>query len=200
MPTYRHPVGFRRLSAPELDAWREYPAALVADCLNRSQFMDSGIKPLAQGRGLIGQARTVTTMAGDNGPNHLALAELVAGEVLVIDAGGITEVAVWGGILCRAAMARGAGEVAPLMLVGAVKVAPELPLSMDAGDAFGVHRSFMHLGYHIFDLGFHSPNAEAAKPMVYTTTLLLISIVAILNITAIWLRNRLRRKFVANHF
>src|SRR5262249_35151362 len=74
------------------------------------------------------------------------------------------------------AMARGAGEVAPLMLVGAVKIAPELPI--DGVFPF-VHpsRSFMHLGYHIFDVGFQSPNSEAARPMVFTTTLLLISIV-----------------------
>ena len=92
------------------------------------------------------------------------------------------------------AMARGAGEVAPLMLVGAVKLAPELPL--DAYFPF-VHmeRSFMHLGFHIYDLGFQSQNSEAAKPMVYTTTLLLIGIITFLNIFAIWIRGKLRKKF-----
>lgn len=96
------------------------------------------------------------------------------------------------------AMARGAGEVAPLMLVGAVKLAPELPIDLAA--PFGLDRSFMHLGFHIYDLGFQSPNSEAAKPMVYTTTLLLISIIAVLNIVAIWLRSRLRRRFVSTQF
>lgn len=97
------------------------------------------------------------------------------------------------------AMARGAGEVAPLMLVGAVKLAPELPVD---GIFPYIHpeRSFMHLGFHIFDLGFQSQNSEAAKPMVFTTTLLLIAIVTFLNIAAIRLRTRLRRKFVASHF
>ncbi len=98
------------------------------------------------------------------------------------------------------AMARGAGEVAPLMLVGAVKLAPKLPLDFADLPTFGVDRSFMHLGYHIYDLGFQSQNSEAAKPMVYTTTLLLIAIIALLNLTAIWLRGRLHRRFVANHF
>jgi phosphate transport system permease protein len=95
------------------------------------------------------------------------------------------------------AMARGAGEVAPLMLVGAVKLAPELPVD---GIFPFLHpeRSFMHLGFHIYDLGFQSQNSEAAKPMVYTTTLLLISIIAALNLAAIWLRGRLRRRFVAS--
>lgn len=97
------------------------------------------------------------------------------------------------------AMARGAGEVAPLMLVGAVKLAPELPLD---GTAPFLHpeRSFMHLGFHIFDLGFQSPNSEAAKPMVFTTTLLLIAIVALLNIAAVKVRSRLSRRFASSQF
>jgi phosphate transport system permease protein len=97
------------------------------------------------------------------------------------------------------AMARGAGEVAPLMLVGAVKFAPELPVD---GVFPYVHaqRSFMHLGYHIFDAGFQSPNSEAARPMVYTSALLLIAIVALLNVTAVWLRRRLRKKYLVSHF
>ncbi len=97
------------------------------------------------------------------------------------------------------AMARGAGEVAPLMLVGAVKLAPELPLD---GEFPFLHpsRSFMHLGFHVFDLGFQSQNSEAAKPMVFTTTLLLIGVITTLNVTAIWLRSRLRRRFVSSQF
>jgi ABC-type phosphate transport system permease subunit len=97
------------------------------------------------------------------------------------------------------AMARGAGEVAPLMLVGAVKLAPELPFDTNAPF---VHpeRSFMHLGFHIYDLGFQSQNSEAAKPMVFTTTLLLIVLIATLNVFAVWLRTRLRRRFVSAQF
>jgi ABC-type phosphate transport system permease subunit len=97
------------------------------------------------------------------------------------------------------AIARGAGEVAPLMLVGAVKLAPELPIALDA-PWFGSDRSFMHLGFHIFDLGFQSRNSEAAKSMVYTTTLLLIAIVVTLNVAAILVRSRLRRAFTGGQF
>ena len=95
------------------------------------------------------------------------------------------------------ALARGAGEVAPLMLVGAVKLAPELPLDATA-PFLHAERSFMHLGFHIYDLGFQSQNSEAAKPMVYTTTLLLIALVVTLNLLAIWIRARLRRRFQGN--
>ena len=97
------------------------------------------------------------------------------------------------------AMARGAGEVAPLMLVGVVKSAPDLPVD---GEFPFVHaeRQFMHLGFHIYDLGFQSPDSEAAKPMVFATTLLLISIVVVMNLAAIIIRNRLRKKYATSSF
>lgn len=97
------------------------------------------------------------------------------------------------------AMARGAGEVAPLMLVGVVKLAPTLPIN---GTFPYIHldQKFMHLGFHIFDLGFQSPDSEAAKPMVFATTLLLIALVLVLNLAAILLRERLRKKYAAGTF
>lgn len=97
------------------------------------------------------------------------------------------------------AMARGAGEVAPLMLVGVVKLAPSLP--MDTQYPF-VHfdQKFMHLGFHIYDLGFQSPDSEAAKPMVFATTFFLILLVVILNLGAIVIRDRLRKKYSTGAF
>jgi phosphate ABC transporter permease subunit PstA len=107
----------------------------------------------------------------------------------------------WPGIMTGAilAMARGAGEVAPLMLVGAVKLAPDLPLDFEF-PFIHPERSFMHLGFHIFDLGFQSQNSEAAKPMVFTTTMLLMSLVLLLNSAAIWFRMRLSKKFAGSKF
>ena len=96
-------------------------------------------------------------------------------------------------------MARGAGEVAPLMLVGVVKLAPTLPLDTEA-PFFHLERKFMHLGFHIYDLGFQSPDSEAAKPMVFATTLLLIGLVVVLNASAIILRERLRRRYASSAF
>ncbi|HUC43569.1 MAG TPA: phosphate ABC transporter permease PstA [Candidatus Sulfotelmatobacter sp.] len=95
------------------------------------------------------------------------------------------------------AMARAAGEVAPLMIVGMVKLAPALPI--DTHPPF-VHfeRKFMHLGFHIYDVGFQSPNVEATKPLVFATALLLIAVVTVVNLAAIVLRNRLRRKYTTS--
>jgi len=95
------------------------------------------------------------------------------------------------------AMARAAGEVAPLMLTGVVKLAPSLPVD-SSWPFFHFDRKFMHLGFHIYDVGFQSPNVEAAKPMVYITTLVLITVVILLNFTAIVLRNHLRKKYAGS--
>lgn len=97
------------------------------------------------------------------------------------------------------AMARGAGEVAPLMLVGVVKMAPELPIDQFS-PYLHLERSFMHLGFHIYDLAFQSRNSEAAIPMVFVTTLLLITLVFAMNAASIIVRNRLKRKFFTGHF
>lgn len=97
------------------------------------------------------------------------------------------------------AMARGAGEVAPLMLVGVVKLAPSLPIDLSFPFVH-LDRKFMHLGFHIYDLGFQSPDSEAAKPMVFATTLFLILLVILLNLSAILIRDRLRRKFATAAF
>ncbi|OQW94308.1 MAG: phosphate ABC transporter, permease protein PstA [Beggiatoa sp. IS2] len=94
------------------------------------------------------------------------------------------------------AIARAAGEVAPLMLVGVVKLAPSL--AADTNYPFiHLERKFMHLGFHIYDVGFQSPNVEAARPLVYATSFLLVTVIIILNLTAIWIRNHLREKYKA---
>jgi len=94
------------------------------------------------------------------------------------------------------AVARAAGEVAPLMLVGVVKLAPTLPL--DGNFPFmHLDRKFMHLGFHIYDVGFQSPNVEAARPLVYATSLLLVMVIISLNLFAVSIRNHLREKYKA---
>lgn len=94
------------------------------------------------------------------------------------------------------AIARAAGEVAPLMLVGVVKLAPTLPLNMNY-PYLHLDQKIMHLGFHIYDVGFQSPNVEAARPLVYATAFLLILVIALLNLSAVAIRNRLREKYKA---
>ncbi len=92
------------------------------------------------------------------------------------------------------AVARAAGEVAPLMLVGVVKLAPNLPVD---GEFPFLHleRRIMHLGFHIYDVGFQSPNVEAGRPLVYATAMVLVALILLLNLTAIAIRNRLRERY-----
>jgi len=94
------------------------------------------------------------------------------------------------------AIARAAGEVAPLMLVGVVKLAPTLPLNMNY-PYLHLDQKIMHLGFHIYDVGFQSPNVEAARPLVYATAFLLILVIALLNLSAVAIRNKLREKYKA---
>lgn len=94
-------------------------------------------------------------------------------------------------------ISRATGEVAPLMLTGVVKLAPSLPFD-SYFPFFHLDRKFMHLGFHIYDVGFQSPNVEAAKPMVYVTTLILVLVVILLNMTAIAIRNRMRKKYTGS--
>jgi phosphate transport system permease protein len=96
-------------------------------------------------------------------------------------------------------MARAAGEVAPLMIVGVVKLAPTLQFDGHF-PFFHMDRKFMHLGFHIYDVGFQSPNVEAAKPMVYVTTMLLISIVIVASSLAIYFRSKMKKRYVSSTF
>ncbi len=97
------------------------------------------------------------------------------------------------------AIARGAGEVAPLMLTGVMKLAPS-PLIDGTAPYLHADRKFMHLGFHIYDLAFQSPNIEASKPIVYATALLLLVLVVALNLTAILFRNHVRRRLMGGVF
>ncbi|WP_413737625.1 phosphate ABC transporter permease PstA [Sodalis sp. RH21] len=94
------------------------------------------------------------------------------------------------------AVARAAGETAPLMLVGVIKSAPALPLD-GVFPYLHPERKFMHLGFQIYDMAFQSPDSDAVRPLVFATALLLMAIVVGLNLAAIALRHRLREKYRA---
>lgn len=123
MPIQRHEIDFATLPGDVLERWRALPPAVVSDCMNRTQVMAGAIKPVGDGMRLVGQARTVTCMVGDNSAIHTALALVRRGEVLVVDAGGYEDTAIWGGIMTRAALQRG---IAGLVVDGAVRDVAEI--------------------------------------------------------------------------
>lgn len=118
MPLYRRIVDFPALPAETIAAGRALAASLLGDAMNRSGIMEAAIKPVAPGTRLAGQARTVTAMSGDNGIIHAAIPHMRPGEVLVVEAARVDDVAVWGEIMTHCAMERG---VAGLVLDGAIR-------------------------------------------------------------------------------
>jgi regulator of RNase E activity RraA len=123
MPIQRHEIDFERLDAKTLADWRKLPPAIVSDCMNRTQVMAGAIKPVAVGMRIAAQARTVNCMVGDNSALHAAIGLVRPGEVLVVDAGGFPDTALWGGIMTRAAIKRG---IAGLVIDGAVRDVAEI--------------------------------------------------------------------------
>ncbi len=123
MPIIDHGRRFEPLPSDVLDQWRDIPPAIASDCMNREQAMSGAIKPIAQGTTLCGQARTIKCMVGDNSAIHAAVRMARPGEVLVIDAGGYADTALWGGLLTEGAMARG---IAGIVIDGAVRDVAEI--------------------------------------------------------------------------
>nr|WP_277991346.1 phosphate ABC transporter permease PstA [Corallococcus macrosporus] len=97
------------------------------------------------------------------------------------------------GILTGAVLAisRGAGEVAPILFTGAAYFLPDLPTSLNS--------QFMHLGYHTYVLATQSPDVEATRPLLYATVLVLLLLTFALNLVAVLIRTRTRRKAAAGH-
>ena len=94
------------------------------------------------------------------------------------------------GILTGAilAVARGAGEVAPILFTGAAYFLPFLPKAPTD--------QFMELGYHVFVLATQSPDVDATRPLLFGTVLVLLALTFLLNLTAILLRARLRARLL----
>ena len=113
----------KKLSRDELSKWSDAEAAAVSDCLERSMAMDGGISPLDGAMRIVGQARTVRCMVGDNSALHAAITLARPGDVLVADAGGFLGTAVWGGRMTHAALRQ---QVAGLIIDGAVRDRSEI--------------------------------------------------------------------------
>jgi len=144
MPIQRHKCDFKNLEPAELEKWRTLPPAIVSDCMNRTQVMAGAIKPVAAGMVLLGQARTVTCMVGDNSALHVAIGLLQPGQILAVDARGFEDTAVWGGIMTRAALKK---KIGGLVVDGAVRDVGEIrelkfPVFTRAVVPAGPHKGF----------------------------------------------------------
>ncbi len=123
MTIQRQRTDFEILPPETLTRWESIPPAIVSDCMNREQVMAGAIKPVQEGTRLAGQARTVACMVGDNSALHVALSVVEPGQVLVVDAGGYGDTALWGGLMTRTALERGIGG---LVIDGAVRDVAEI--------------------------------------------------------------------------
>lgn len=126
MAIQRAKAHFPRLSAEELSAWKAIPVAIAGDAMNRQNLLHSRIRPLGQNYHLLGQARTVSVIAGDNSAIHAVLGLVEPGQVLMVDGGGHTDRALWGDILSSVAKRK---NLAGIVLDGAVRDVAELRAS-----------------------------------------------------------------------
>lgn len=93
-----------------------------------------------------------------------------------------------GGIL---AVSRASGEVAPILFTGAAYYMAHYPHALSD--------QFMDLGYHVFILSTQSPNIDQTRPILYATVLALLLLTFTLNIFAVLLRSKIRRRMRAGH-
>jgi len=83
-------------------------------------------------------------------------------------------------------ISRAAGETAPIMYTGAVFFTPNLPTS--------ILDEVMALPYHIYVLATAGTHIEATRHLQYGTALVLIVLVFGMNLSAIILRSKMRKK------
>ncbi|MDF1791282.1 MAG: RraA family protein [Thalassobaculaceae bacterium] len=144
MAILRRAMSYTPLDTATLQRWRAVPPAVAGDCLNRDRCMDSSVAPLSEGYTMVGHARTISVMAGDNAAVHAALPLIQPGEILVVTAGGAGEVAIIGEIIAECAKARGC---AGIVLDGAVRDVGSLrtmgmPVYATGATPRGPHKGF----------------------------------------------------------
>ena len=144
MAILRRALSYTPLDAATLERWRAVPPAVAGDSMNRDRCMDATVSPIAEGYTMVGHARTISVMAGDNGAVHAALPLIQPGEILVVTAGGAGEVAIIGEIIAECAKAQGC---AGIVLDGAVRDVASLrklgiPVYAAGATPRGPHKGF----------------------------------------------------------
>lgn len=101
---------FQRPDPTLVERFRGMPVANIDDCMNRIAAVDAAIKPIGYKGQLLGTAFTVKVAQGDNLMFHAAMDLTKPGDVVVIDAGGFTERAIFGELMaayCKSQGVRG---------------------------------------------------------------------------------------------
>lgn len=101
----------------------QYSTGIVSDAMHRLGAMDAGVKPVWRGARLAGPALTVWVRAGDNARIHEAIAMAQRGDVLVVNAQGSMNHAVFGELMALTCQARG---VQGIVVDGAIRDAEAL--------------------------------------------------------------------------
>lgn len=144
MAILRRAMSYQPLDAATIERWRKVPPAVAGDNLNREHCMGAPIQPLAPGFAMVGHARTIAVMAGDNAAVHAALPLMQPGEILVITARGASDVAIIGEIIAECAKKQG---IAGIVVDGAVRDVAALrtigfPVYAASATPRGPHKGF----------------------------------------------------------
>ncbi|MEM7177356.1 MAG: RraA family protein [Pseudomonadota bacterium] len=123
MSVRQHQIDIPRLTRAELADWAAIPAAVASDAMGRTGAMVGALSALHPEMRIVAQARTVHCMVGDNSALHAAIGAADPGDVLVCDAQGFEDAAIWGGLMTMSAIDRG---LAGLVIDGAVRDSAEI--------------------------------------------------------------------------
>lgn len=105
--------------APEwVEKFAAIPVANISDCMSRIPAGGPALRPMHAGGVLCGPALTVKTRPGDNLMVHMALNLGVAGDVIVVDAGGDLTNAIIGERMLAYCVAK---QFAGMVIYGAIR-------------------------------------------------------------------------------
>lgn len=116
---------FDRPDKALLERFRDIPVANLDDCMGRLAAVHEAIKPVGKA-GLVGPALTVKVSEGDNLMMHYAMDLVQEGDVLVIDAGGRTERAIFGNLMVSYLIKK---KLAGIVVDGAIRDKAEIAAS-----------------------------------------------------------------------
>lgn len=109
---------FKRPAKEIIDLFKGMPVANIDDCMSRTAAVHACIEPIGYKGQLLGPAFTVKVAPGDNLMFHAAMDLAKPGDVVVIDAGGFTDRAIFGELMATYCKIRG---IIGLIVDGAIR-------------------------------------------------------------------------------